>query len=199
MEIDVATLPPREAYHWMVKCLIPRPIAWTSTLDADGRPNLAPFSFFGGVTSSPPTVMLSVGRRGGAAKDTAANLIARREAVVHIVTRPLAEAMVATSAEAAADVDEFELAGLDRVPAQRVAPWRVAGAAVAMEAEVAHHMEVGDGPVDLFLLRVVHLHVDDAVLREGLPDPALLEAVGRLGGADYCDTRRPFEIERPMA
>ncbi len=197
MQIDPASLSPRDAYHLMIACVIPRPIAWTSTVDAEGRPNLAPFSFFGGVTSNPMTVMVSVGRRGGAEKDTGANLKATGEAVVHICTRPLAEEMVATSAEAAPGVSEFALAGLQPAPSTKVKPPRVEGAAVAMEARVAHHLEVGEAPVDLFLLEVVHLHLDPALLVDGRPDPALLRAVGRLGGAGYCDTAAPFEVRRP--
>ena len=180
MQIDPASLSPRDAYQLMIGCVIPRPIAWTSTVDAEGRPNLAPFSFFGGVTTNPMTVMVSVGRRGGTEKDTGANLKATGEAVVHICTRPLAEAMVATSADAAPGVSEFDLAGLSAVPSTKVSPPRVEAAAIAMEARVANHMEVGNAPVDLFLLEVVYLHLDDAMLTDGLPDPARLRAVGRL-------------------
>lgn len=197
MRIDPSNLPPKDAYLLMTACLIPRPIGWASTISADGAVNLAPFSYFGGVSSSPMTVMLSVGRRGGRPKDTAANLLATREAVLHIVTRSLASAMVASSSEVAADVDEFDLAGLTQQPSECVAPPRVAEAAVAMEAVLRHHMEVGDGPVDMFLLEIVRLHLDDDVLVDGRPDPARLAAVGRLGGTGYCDTTQPFEITRP--
>ncbi len=197
MLIDPAALSGGDAYQMMIACVIPRPIAWASTVDADGNVNLAPFSFFGGVTTRPMTVMVSVGRRAGVPKDTGANLLATKEAVVHIATRPLAEAMVATSTEAEPDVDEFELAGLTPVPSDVVRPPRVAEAAIAMETKLAHHMEVGDAPVDMFLLEVVRLHVDDAFVVDGLPDPAKLQAVGRLSGAHYCDTAAPFSVSRP--
>jgi flavin reductase (DIM6/NTAB) family NADH-FMN oxidoreductase RutF len=197
MHIAADQLPPRDAYRLMIACVIPRPIAWVSTVDADGRCNLAPFSFFGGVTSSPPTVMVSVGRRGAARKDTARNLLATREAVIHIPKRALAERMVATSADVAANDDEFDLAGLAKTPALLVRPPRVTEAAVALECVLRHHQEVGDGPVDLFLLEVLVFHVDDALLVNGLPDPARLAAVGRLGGSAYCDTAAPFEVHRP--
>lgn len=198
MDLDPAALAPREAYRLMIACVVPRPIGWTSTLAADGTPNLAPFSYFGGVTSNPLTVMLSVGRRrDGRRKDTAANLLATGEAVVHIPHRPLAEAMVATSAEAEPHVDELALAGLTPLASTKVAPPRVAEAAVALETVVRHHMEVGHAPVDLFLLEVVHLHLDDEFLEDGRPDPARLRAVGRLGGSSYCDTAAPFDVPRP--
>lgn len=198
MEIDVSTLAPGAAYRWMIACVIPRPIAWVSTLSAAGVPNLAPFSFFGGVTSDPPIVMVSVGRRrDGSRKDTAANLLATREAVVHIPDRAHAAAMVASSADVAPEVDEFELAGLTTLPSTQVRPARIAGVPVAMECALERHEELGRGPVDLFLLRILRFHVDDATLVEGLPDAARLAAVGRLGREDYCDTSATFRIPRP--
>lgn len=197
MELDVRSLAPREAYHWLLTCVLPRPIGWASTISTQGTPNLAPFSFFGGVTSDPMTVMLSVGRRKGAHKDTARNLLEVPEAVLHVVTRPLAERMVATSAEVGEEVDEFALAGLTAQPARHVRPLRVAEAAIALEAEVVQHLEVGRGPVDLFLLEVLWVHAKDELLVDGLPDAGRLQAVGRLGGQQYCDTSAPFSIARP--
>ncbi len=197
MDFDPATLSPRDAYRWMTACLVPRPIAWVSTLDAEGRANLAPFSFFDGLSSDPPTVMVSVGRRKGVRKDTARNLLATGEAVIHLPSRALAAAMVATSAEVAADVDEFDLARLAKIASVRVRPWRIVGAPVAMEAKVVGHHEVGRSANDVFFLEVVRLHVDDAVLVDGVPDPVRLDVVGRLGGASYCRTTDVFAIERP--
>jgi len=197
MEIDPATLSPRDAYRTMIACLVPRPIAWVSTLDAAGRANLAPFSYFGGLASVPPTVMVSVGRRKGVPKDTARNLLATGEAVVHVPSRALAAAMVATSADVPPETDEFDLARLARVASVRVKPWRVVGAPIAMEAKVVAHHEVGLVVNDVFFLEVVRYHLDDAVLVDGLPDPQKLDAVGRLGGASYCGTTDVFTLERP--
>jgi flavin reductase (DIM6/NTAB) family NADH-FMN oxidoreductase RutF len=197
MEIDPASLTRRDAYQLLISCVVPRPIAWLSTLSSDGVPNLAPFSFFGGVTAAPPTVMVSIGRRRGGHKDSAANLLESGEGVVHIAHRPLAESMVKTSAEVEADINEFELAGLVTASSRRVAPHRVRDAAIAMETVVSRHLEIGDGPTDLFLLEIVHFHVDDTFVVEGLPDPARLAAVGRLGGNGYCDTEAPFFVARP--
>lgn len=197
MHVKARKLDPRDAYRLMIACVVPRPIAWISSIDLSGRVNLAPFSFFGGVTSHPPIVMVSIGRRGEEHKDTAKNLIVTGEAVVNIPSRPLAERMVATSAEVPYGTDEFKLAGLTKVASVEVAPPRVGEAAVAMEARVHQHLEIGAGPNDLFLLEILHFHVDDACVRDGLPDPAALAAVGRLGGLSYCDTAAPFEIPRP--
>lgn len=197
MDLDPNQLPRRDAYFLMTSLLVPRPVGWVSTLDADDRPNLAPFSFFGGVSSQPPIVSLAVGRRRGRAKDTAANLRATGEAVVHICHRPLAEAMVLTSAELGPEEDEFAHAGLEKASATVVRPYRIRDAAIALEARVERHLEVGEGGTDLFLLHVVHVHVDDAFVVDGLADPARLRAVGRLGGTGYCDTAQPFDIARP--
>ena len=198
MPIDPHDLTPRERYRLLIACVVPRPICWISTRSADGVDNLAPFSFFGGVTAAPPTVMVSVGRRKGIRKDTAVNLLATKEGVVHIAPRRLAEPMVATSAELPAEVSEADTAGLELIPSDRVQAKRLGDGPVAMEARVERHLEVGDGPVDLFLLELIRFHLDPAVLDEnGLPNPARLAAVGRLGGTGYCDTAAPFEIPRP--
>jgi len=197
MDVDPRTLSPKEAYQLLISLVVPRPIAWVSTLDAAGHANLAPFSFFGGVTTHPPVVMVSIGRRDGRPKDTAANLLATGEGVVHVCHRPLAQAMVATSANPDATTDEFALAGLEKAPALRVAAPRIAGAAIALESKVERHLEVGAGPNDVFLLEVVHVHVDDAFVVDGRADPAKLQAVGRLGASLYCDTAAPFEVKRP--
>lgn len=199
MRIDPARIPPKDAYHLMTSIVVPRPIAWVSTLGEDGVANLAPFSFFGGVTSDPPTVMLSVGRRKGAQKDTARNLLARREAVVHIPTMRHAEAMVATAAEVGPEVSEFELAGLERVRGDRVVADRILDADVAMEVRLSQHQEVGRGPVDLFLLEVVLVHLAERVLDGRRVRGADLRAVGRLGGSEYCDSSAVFAIARPGA
>ena len=181
----------------MIACVVPRPIAWVSTVDHSGRPNLAPFSFFGGVTSSPPTVMTSVGRRDGERKDTARNLLATRECVVHVPHRPLAEQMVATAADLPYGESELAAAGLTPVPARDVSAPRVEEAAIALEARLARHLEVGDGPVDVFLLEIIRFHVRDEFVVDGLPDPGRMAAVGRLGGRAYCDTADVFEVRRP--
>lgn len=198
MQIVPASLAAPDLYRLLIASVVPRPIAWVSTVDADGRANLAPFSFFAGVTSSPPTVMVSVGRaRGGRRKDTAANLLATREAVVHIAPRRLARAMVETSAEVPHEVDEFDLAELGKEPSVDVRPPRVAGAPLAMETFLDRHLEVGEGPNDVFLLRIVRFHVADDVLDSaGRPDARKLDATGRLGGDEYCATTEVFTIPR---
>lgn len=197
MDLDLASLPPRDAYRLMTSFWIPRPIAWTSTVDGQGRPNLAPFSYAGGISSSPPLIMLSVGQRRGEPKDTARGLLETGEGVVHVCHRPLAEAMSATSADLPPEGDEFEHAGLRKLPSKLVKPPRIEGAPVAMECRVQHHLVPEGSTTDVFLLRIVYVHLDDAYVVDGLVDAAKLQAVGRLGGASYCDTAAVFEIARP--
>ncbi len=203
MDIAASSLAPRDAYRLLCASVVPRPVAWVSTLDAEGRANLAPFSYFNAVTSDPPIVMISVGRTRSRApdgrKDTALNLLATREAVVHIAPRRLAREMVATAADVPHGTDEFDLAGLARVPSTDVRPPRVVAAPIAMECVLDRHVEVGNGPSDMFLLRVVRFHVDDAILRDGLPDAARLDAIGRLGGEEYCASDAVFRVPRPGA
>ena len=196
--IDPAELDHQQRYHLMVSCVVPRPVAWTSTISLQGITNLAPFSFFGGISSDPPTVMLSVGRRSdGSHKDTSCNLLEPSEAVVHICPRADAPTMVATSEGLPAQTSEIDHLGLSTISSDLIAPVRLIDAAIAMETRRIHHQEVGNGPIDLFLLEVVRFHLREDLLVDGLPDAALLQAVGRLGGSLYCDTAAPFAIDRP--
>ena len=197
MEITPSNLKSSETYRLLCSLLVPRPIAWVSTLDSEARPNLAPFSFFSAVTSDPPTLMLSVGRRQGEQKDTSKNLLSTGEAVIHIPTRAQAEVMVASSADFESGIDEFSVCGLKALPSSVVKPARVAGAAVAMEVRLAGYQNIGKAPMDVFFLSVVQFHVDDAVYKDGLVDASLLDACGRLGGNEYCSTTEIFMINRP--
>jgi flavin reductase (DIM6/NTAB) family NADH-FMN oxidoreductase RutF len=198
MQVTPSSLAGLDAYRLLIACVVPRPIAWVSTVDAAGRANLAPFSFFAGVTSSPPVVMIAVGRTRGRRKDTAANLLATREAVVHIAPRRLAREMVATSVDAPPELDEFEYANLAKAPSVDVRPSRVEDAPIAMECVLHQHLEMGDGPSDLLFLRIVRFHLADDVLdQDGRPDPARLDATGRLGGDSYCASNDVFAIPRP--
>lgn len=201
MELDLAALPAREAYTWMTDLITPRPIAWVSTVDAAGRTNLAPFSFFNGVTSAPPTLLfVPVNLRDGAKKDTVLNLEVVPECVVHIVPRGLAEKMNACAARLPHGESEFAAFGIEAVPSVKVRPPRVAAAPAAFECRVRQIVGVGEGAMaaHVVICDIVHLHVSDEVLgAKGAVDAAKLDAVGRLGGEDYATTRDRFQLERP--
>lgn len=201
MELDLASLPAREAYAWMTDLITPRPIAWVSTVDAEGRSNLAPFSFFNGVTSAPPTLLfVPVNLRDGAKKDTVRNLEAVPECVVHIVPHALAAKMNACAARLPHGESEFSAFEIEPSPSLKVRPPRVAAAPAAFECRVRQIVPVGEGPMaaHVVICDIVWLRVRDEVLgANGAVDAAKLDAVGRLGGESYATTRDRFQLERP--
>ena len=198
MSIAPGDLGPRDAYRLMISVVVPRPIAWVSTVGADGSLNLAPFSFFNGVANNPLTIMFSVGQREGGPKDTLRNVQERGEFVVNIVDESLAEAMNATSGEWPYGTDEFELAGLATAPSCDVQPPRVAAAPVALEAKVSQIVPVEGATYTLILGRVVHFHIRQGLLRpNGLVDAARLRPLARLGGDEYARLEDVFSMARP--
>ena len=208
VEIPAATLSAADAYRLMTDLVAPRPIAWVSTVDGEGRRNLAPFSYYQAVCSRPPMIALAIAAPpGGGAKDTLANVLATRELVVCHVHRAQAEAMNATSAAYAHGVSEWAAAGIEAAPSRVVAPPRVASSHAALECVLRHALPLGDGPQGpsstLVLAEVVHFYVRPGlVVRDqgGRPrpiDPAALDAVGRLGGIAYTTTELRFELPRP--
>lgn len=201
METDLTKLTPRDAYALLISVILPRPIAWVSTVSADGRGNLAPFSFFQGVTANPPTLLfVAANTREGAKKDTLRNIEATGEFTVNLVPYSLAEAMNATSASLPHGESEFERFGIRAAPAARVRPPRVADSPVSLECVLDRIVSVGEGPLagNVIFGRILHAHVDDAVLgADGRPDPAKLDLIGRLGGEGYVRTRERFDLRRP--
>jgi flavin reductase (DIM6/NTAB) family NADH-FMN oxidoreductase RutF len=204
MEIDPATLDPRARHQLMTGLVVPRPIAWVSTVDDVGRRNLAPYSFFALVSSAPPTVVVSVGRRAGREKDTLVNARTTGELVVNVVGRALVEAMNASAIESDPEHDEFAFAGVTPVPSRVVRPPRVAEARAHLEARVTQVVPVADddGTVanHVIFARVVHLHVDDALFAPPhRVDPRGLDPVARLAGIAYAALGETFELPRPTA
>lgn len=185
----------------MTRLILPRPIAWVSTISPEGRTNLAPFSFFQGVTANPPTLMfVPVNDRAGAKKDTLRNIEAVPEFVVNLVTRSQAEAMNRTAATLPHGESEFEAFGIAAAGSARVRPPRVAAAPAAFECVLHQIVPIGEGPLaaNVVFGRILTVHVSDGVLgADGLPDAAKLDLVGRMGGSDYATTRDGFSLERP--
>lgn len=206
MRIDPTEQSASSVYYTLIASITPRPIAWVATRDAQGRRNLAPFSFFTGVVARPATVLISVGRApDGGLKDTARNILQTEQFVINMVPHGLGEAMVQTSGAYAADVDEFAAAGLTAIPGEVVAADRVVGSPIQFECTLFETLPIRD-PADpatptahLFIGRVDLMHVDDAVLgADGRIDPALVDALGRMGGGDYCTTRDRLRLRRPV-
>jgi flavin reductase (DIM6/NTAB) family NADH-FMN oxidoreductase RutF len=201
MHLDFTALSARDAYAWMVTTILPRPIAWVSTISADGKTNLAPFSFFQGVCANPPTLMfVPVNARNGAKKDTTRNIEAVPEFVVNLVPFALAEAMNATAAMLPHGESEFAAFGIASSLSERVRPPRVAAAPVAFECALDRMVLIGEGPLaaNVMFGRILVAHVCDEVLgADGRPDPAKLDLIGRLGGDAYTRTRDVFQMARP--
>ena len=193
----------------MTDLVAPRPIAWVSSQDPQGRRNLAPFSYYQAVCSRPAMLVLSISwLTGGRPKDTLANILATREFVVSHVQEAFAAAMNATSAAVPPDVSEWDLAGVAAEPAQVVGPPRVAGALAHFECRLTHAIPLGSSApgvpsATLVIAEVVHFAVASDLLQKDprgrlLPiDPAALAAVGRLGGIAYTRTTDRFELVRP--
>jgi flavin reductase (DIM6/NTAB) family NADH-FMN oxidoreductase RutF len=198
MELNISETEQKEITSFFYRILIPRPIAWVSTRSKDGIDNLAPFSFYGGVTANPPIVSLGIGRRAGKHKDTSQNLLDTGECVIHLTSVELSEKMVKTSAELPPEKDEFEVAGLEKIKATDVKPPILKDAKVAMEGKLYKHIEVGNGPGDMLLVEIVRIHIDDDILDErGRPDSSKLDPLARLGGRQYTSLTEAWEIIRP--
>jgi flavin reductase (DIM6/NTAB) family NADH-FMN oxidoreductase RutF len=201
MRLDFASLKPRDAYAWMISTIMPRPIAWVSTVSLEGKTNLAPFSFFQGVTSNPPTLMfVPVNTRQGVKKDTVRNIEAVPEFVVNLVPFSLGEQMNASSTMLPYGESEFEAFGIAATPSERVRPPRVAAAPVAFECTLDRFVHIGDGPLaaNVVFGRIQLAHVDDSIIgASGKPDPDKLDLIGRMGGETFTRTRERFDLERP--
>jgi len=190
-EIDPRGLPGRGAYRLLTQLVVPRPIAWVSTLGADGTRNLAPHSYFNMVSSEPPVLhFTSTGE-----KDTLRNVRASGEFVVNVVTAELVEAMNLTAADFPPGEDEFRWAGLEAAPAVVVGVPRVAAARATIECRVHSELRVGNGT--MVFGEVVHVSAAEDIFDGDVVLPDRLRAVGRLGGSGYATTADAFALDRP--
>lgn len=185
--------------HDPFKAIIaPRPIGWISSLDEQGRPNLAPYSFFNAVHSTPPMLAFT----SESMKHSAANAIASGEFVFNLCTRALFDAMNISSGALADGESEFAAAGLEPAPCRIVRAPRVAAAPAALECKVVHSMRLHD--MDgvalqgwIIIGQVVGVHIDPAYLREGRFDTAAAQPLARCGYRDYATVTEVFEALRP--
>jgi len=192
---------PRANFKTLITSVLPRPIAFVSTVSADGVPNLAPFSFFNAVGSNPPAVVFSPSTKAdGTSKDTIANLRTVGEFVVNVVPYAIREAMNEASFPYPPKVNEFEAAGFTPLPSRFVKPFRVAESPVHMECRLVQIVAVGDGPLsgNVCIGEVLCFHVAGALL---LPDETVdlekLDLIGRLGGDGYSTVRDRFDLPKP--
>ena len=202
MDCDISALPAESVYPLLAGSVQPRPIAWVSTQDLNGVANLAPFSFFTVASVSPPVLALSIlTPPGGGEKDTLANIRATGEFVVNVVSERLAEAMNVSCGRYAAEVDEFDLAGVDKARSCQVRAPGVAQAPLRFECVLSQCLALGDGAGagNLVLGEVRHVHVADEAWRDGRLRSDALALVGKLGGDDFSRAEPAFSLRRPGA
>jgi flavin reductase (DIM6/NTAB) family NADH-FMN oxidoreductase RutF len=205
VELDPSSLSASQRYRWLISLVVPRPIALVSTRATDGTLNVAPFSYFMGVSSDPFVIAISVSQREGRPKDTAHNIETTGEFVVNAAGEANAAAINLASGDWDPDVDEFALAGLTPAPSVKVAPPRVAEAAYALECRLERTIVLGATPrqTSLILGEVVWMHVRDEVLEEApagetaLADPLKLRPLARLGRNLYSTLGTLLTIDRP--
>jgi len=200
-----ANCQPRQMYKLMTGMIVPRPVALVSTMSREGVANLAPFSFFCGVGSNPPTVLFCPSLRAGATdgtvepKDTLRNVEETGEFVINVVSDAIAVAANAASAEVPPEVDEFPLSGLTPVPSAVVRPPRVAESPAQMECKLLQVIYTGHALASgvIVLGEVVRFHLREELVEDFRVDPAGLDAVGRMAGNTWVRTRDRFELIRP--
>lgn len=190
-EFNAESLPARDVYKLLTALVIPRPIAWVSTLDAAGRPNLAPHSFFTVASADPGIVQFTSVLR----KDTLRNIEATGEFVVNFAPRSLIGKINTTSIALPGNVSEFEAAGLSMEPSLRVAPPRVADSPAALECTLHHIIEVGNSFLVLGVVK--HVTINASVLdAAGHPDPRLLDPASRLGSNEWGTLGEVLALDR---
>jgi flavin reductase (DIM6/NTAB) family NADH-FMN oxidoreductase RutF len=201
---SAADLSTRELYKYLTAAVAPRPIAFASTIGADGLVNLSPFSYFNVFGANPPTLIFAPTLRGrdGTPKDTLKNLREVPEVTINIVNYPMVEQMSLTSAEFPREVNEFDKGGFTEVPATGIRPPRVGESPLSFECTVEQIIETGQegGAGNLVICRVVTMHIDSEYLdKEGQLDPRKLDLVARMGGNWYCRASGEalFEIPKP--
>lgn len=199
MLFDFAAIGPDNAYKLLVSTVVPRPIAWVTTLDTEGRVNAAPYSFFNAMANDPAVVCIGIGPKKGELKDTGENIRRTGQFVVNLVSEETAQAMNVTAIDVDPGVDELAMAGLTPLVSTRVKPPRIAESPVSMECERLAVVEVGNGRA-VVLGKVLAMHVrDDCVLDPAkcYIDTPKLGLIGRMHGRGwYARTTDRIEIPR---
>lgn len=201
--IDPSTVPHAESHRYLLSCVAPRPIAFVGTLDTDGRPNLAPFSFFNAFGANPPVIAFSPAFRGvdGTPKHTFLNIKATGEFTVSAVTYSMVEQVSLASSDFETGVDEWIKAGFTKLPSTKIAPPGVAESPFVMECRLLQHIDLGGGPAsgNLMIGEVVMFHIKESAFDGKYPSADRLDLVARMGGPLYCRASGPavFELPKP--
>ncbi|KWV60595.1 flavin reductase [Bradyrhizobium macuxiense] len=186
MRIDPSDLGAERIYRLMTGIVVPRPIAWVTSLSRDGVLNLAPFSAFTFVSQKPPMLAISVGRKGADYKDTARNILDTEEYVIHIADAPLMNAVHESSVEHPPEVSEVEQLGLETALCEHVKVSRLVAAPVAMECRFRQCLEFGDARSRLIVGEVVMFHIRDGLVANGKVETEALDPIARIGGPRYA-------------
>nr|WP_019390694.1 flavin reductase family protein [Priestia filamentosa] len=198
--IEPGSMSEREIYKFLIGSIIPRPIAFVTTISKEGNLNGAPFSYFNIVSSNPPMISLSIQRSAGKQKDTARNIIESKQFVVHIVDEQNVEKINQTAASLPSNQSEIELANLTPIESVKISVPGVKEAKIRMECSLEHSLELGgsDTPgCDLIIGKVVQFHIEEDIYKNGRINPNGLAAVSRLAGNDYAKIGEIFEVKRP--
>ena len=201
MKVDPADLNRRDSHELITSVIVPRPIAFVSTIGEDGVFNLAPFSAFTSLALKPALIGFSIGwRRNGEKKDTLRNIEFSKDFVINVVDETLAEAMNQTSVEYASNVDEFKQAGLTPAKSDIVKAPMVAESPINMECKLSQILEFGEAPdgSQVVIGEIVLIHIKDELWSGAYVEPSKLKAIGRTGGLDgYCRSTDIFKMQRP--
>lgn len=190
----------RDNYKFMIGSIVPRPIALITSVSDDEVLNIAPFSYFNIVTSNPPIVSVAFQRKNGELKDTARNILAKKEAVIHIVDTDNVDDANQTAANLAADESELDRTNFSLIPSTTVDIPSLKETKIRFEVELHEHVALendGAPSADLLLLKIKQYHIDQELYHEGRIDPIGLAAVSRLAGHDYAEIGQIFTIARP--
>jgi flavin reductase (DIM6/NTAB) family NADH-FMN oxidoreductase RutF len=197
MEIDPKLLNSSQAYDLMISLIVPRPIAFISTISPEGLPNAAPFSFFNAISTDPPLVAVAIARRGSEKKGTLRNIEETGEFVVNVVNEDLADGMNRAAANYPPGANKFEAAGLTAKPSVMIKPPRIGEAPAGLECRLIQIIPLPETSDVLLIGRVVYFHLKDDLWNNGSVDPARLRAIGRLGQSNYSHVREIFTLDKP--
>lgn len=205
ISINPKELPVQKVHQYLLGAIGPRPIAFASTVDAEGKPNLAPFSFFNVFSANPPILIFSPARSGrlNTTKDTYNNVKVVPEVVINVVNYDIVQQMSLASSPYAPGVDEFEKSGFNKLPSETIQPNRVGESPVQFECKVNQVVELGTegGAGNLIICEVTRIHINEEVLDEnGMIDQHKIDLVSRMGGDWYCraDSTSMFEVKKPI-
>ncbi|ARP89394.1 flavin reductase [Bordetella genomosp. 9] len=198
MQIRSEEMNPEQTYRLMSGIVVPRPIAWISTVNENGVVNLAPFSCFTFVSNKPPMLGINIGRKAGARKDTARNIHASGEFVVNIGDETMLDAIHLSAVEHPPEVSETDLLGLRVEPSVGIAPPRLCDVPISMECRLHRVIPFGDTGAEFVVGEVVVFHVRDGLMHDGKIDTASLRPVCRIGGPNYAQLG-PIITKRAIA